>query len=231
MILNEHVQLLNVFIKSERILVKPDPAKTTGTRRQQQKAETRTLILDAARELFEEHGWDGTTMREVASMAGVGLGTIFSHFPDKGALLIAALLEDLARTDSEILASLPTDAPIKDQIMHVAAAGFGYWCARPALSATLLREMYFITGAWADNRRQETDRFIHFIYQLLESFRDRGEIRSNIDLRVTAEALYTIYVGSLVRAAGDNHFDADALFDGFEAFLDQFMRGIGSQPD
>lgn len=169
-------------------------------------------------------------MREVAARAGVGLGTIFSHFPDKGALLIAALLEDLAQTDREILDSLPADAPVKHQIMHVAAAGFHYWCARPELSATLLREMYFITGAWADNRREETERFIEFVCRLLEGFRDRGEIRRDIDLQVTAEALYSNYVGSLVRAAGDNRFDADALLGGFEAFLDQLLGGIGASP-
>ena len=210
--------------------MKPYPAIATGTRRQKQKAETQALILDAARELFEEHGWDGTTTREVAARAGVGLGTIFSHFPDKGALLIAALLEDLAQIDAEILDSLPTDAPAKDQIMHFAAAGFGYWCARPGLSATLLREMYFITGVWADNRRQETDRFIEFVRRLLEGFRDRGEIRRDVDLRVTAEALYSNYVGSLVRAAGDNRFDADALLGEFEAYLDQMLGGIGTNP-
>lgn len=211
--------------------MKPDSAQATGTRRQKQKAETQALILESARELFEEHGWEGTTMREVAARAGVGLGTIFSHFPDKGALLIAALLEDLAQTDREILDSLPADAPVRDQIMHVAAAGFHYWCARPELSATLLREMYFITGAWADNRREETERFIEFVCRLLEGFRDRGEIRRDIDLQVTAEALYSNYVGSLVRAAGDNRFNADALLGGFEAFLDQLLGGIGANPD
>lgn len=170
-------------------------------------------------------------MRKVASRAEVGLGTIFSHFPDKGALLIAALLEDLAQTDQQILESLPAEAPIKEQIMHIAAAGFGYWCARPELSATLLREMYFITGPWAENRREETDRFIEIVCQMIEGFRERGEIRDGFDLRVTAEALYTYYVGSLVRAAGDNRFDVDSLLDSFETFLDQLLSGIGSDAD
>ena len=120
----------------------PTPPQPAGTRRQQQKAETRALILDAARTLFEEYGWESTTMRKVAAGAGVGLGTIFTHFPDKGALLIAALLEDLAEIDREILDSFPADAPLKGQIMHTAAAGFGYWCRRPALSAVLLRRKF-----------------------------------------------------------------------------------------
>lgn len=203
------------------------PNPTTGRRRQQQKAETRALILDGARALFEEHGFDGTTMRVLAAKAGVGLGTICAHFPDKGALLIAALLEDLADTDQQIIETLPENGPIKDQIMHLAAAGFGYWCRRPALSATLLREMYFITGPWAEKRREETVRFIDFVGGLLEDGLKRGELRPHIDPRQTAEALYTFYIGSLIRAAGDDRFDLDALLEETEAIVELLLADVG----
>ena len=207
--------------------MKTETTKATGTRRQRQKAETREMILAAARVLFEERGFDRTTMRELAAKAEVGLGTIFSHFPDKGALLISALLEDLAQTDQQIVETLPEEAPIKDQIMHVASAGFGYWCRRPALSATLLREMWFITGQWAEKRRDETARFIDFVYRLLDGARQRGELRADVDLRHTAEALYSFYVGCVIRAAGDGHLDLDALLRKTEAFVDQLLAGVG----
>jgi len=199
----------------------------TGKRRQQQKAETRALILDAARALFEERGFDGTTMRALAAEAGVGLGTIFAHFPDKAALLMATLLDDLAQTDQHIVETLPEDAPIRDQIMHMAAAGIGYWCRRPELSATLLREMWFVTGPWAEKRREETARFINFVCQLLEGARQRGELRTGVDLRHTSEVMYSFYLGSLIRAVGDNRLDADALLRDIAAFVDQLLTGIG----
>ena len=199
----------------------------TGKRRQQQKAETRALILDAARTLFEERGFDGTTMRALAADAGVGLGTIFSHFPDKAALLMATLLDDLARTDQHIVETLPEDAPIRDQIMHMAATGIRYWCRRPELTATLLREMWFVTGPWAERRREETARFIDFVSQLLEGARQRGELRTGVDLRHSAEAMYSFYLGSLLRAVGDNRLDADTLLRDIAAFTDQLLTGIG----
>lgn len=205
-----------------------DATKGTGTRRQQQKAETRAIILDAARALFEESGFDGTTMRALAAKAEVGLGTIFAHFPDKGALLISALLEDLAQTDQQISETLPEDAPIKKQIAHLAAAGYGYWCRRPTLSATLLREMWFIEGEWAEKRREETARFIDFVHQLLEGAQRRGELRADIDLRHTAEALYSFYVGTVIRAAGDSRLDVHALLEETETFVDQLLAGVGA---
>lgn len=166
-------------------------------------------------------------MREVASRAEVGLGTIFSHFPDKGALLMAALLDDLAQTDQMIVETLPQDAPIRDQIMHVADAGIGYWCRRPELSATLLREMWFVSGPWAEKRRDETVRFIDFVHQMLEAARRRGELGSGIDLRHTAETMYSFYLGSLIRAVGDNRLDASALHRDMAGFVEQLLEGIG----
>jgi AcrR family transcriptional regulator len=203
-------------------------ANPKGGRRQQQKEQTRVLILEAARDLFEAKGFAGTTMRAVASRAGVALGTIFTHFDDKGALLLAAVLEDLSHTDQQIADGFPAHAGIRDQIMHVAAGGYGYWCSRPALSAELLREMYFIDGPWAQTRQQETARFLDYVAGLLSQGQQRGEIRPDIEPRRIAEALYSFYVGTLIRAAGNNRFELDQLLQETRTFFDQLMQGIGA---
>ena len=114
--------------------------------------------------------------------------------------------------------------------MHLAEAGFGYWCRRPALSATLLREMWFVQGEWAEKRREETARFIDFVVELLEGSRRRGEIRDDVDLRYTAEALYSLYVGIVIRAAGDGRLEVEALLADTEKFVGQLLDGLGDQP-
>ena len=163
----------------------------------------------------------------MAERAGVALGTIFAHFPDKGALLIAAVLDDLATTDQQILATLPGEAPIREQILHVAAGGFGYWCERPRLSVTLLREMWFVQGAGADQRREETARFLQFVAELLRSGQRRGEIRDDADVHQAAESMYSFYVGQLIRAAADGNLDQKRLLTVTRTFLDQLLTGIG----
>jgi AcrR family transcriptional regulator len=201
-------------------------ANPKGARRQQQKEQTRALILEAARDLFESKGFAGTTMRAVAARAGVALGTIFTHFDDKGALLLAAVLEDLSHTDQQIVDGFPASAGIREQIMYVAAGGYAYWCSRPALSAELLREMYFIDGPWAQKRQHETARFLDYVAGLLDEAQRRGELRSDIEPRQIAEALYSFYVGTLIRAAGNNRFELDELLQATGVFLDQMLREI-----
>ncbi|MGD9253839.1 MAG: TetR family transcriptional regulator C-terminal domain-containing protein [Holophagae bacterium] len=111
--------------------------------------------------------------------------------------------------------------------MYVAAGGYGFWCSRPALSAELLREMYFIDGPWAQTRQRETARFLDYVAGLLEEAQRSGELRSDIGPRQIAEALYSFYVGILIRAAGDNRFELDELLHATDTFVDQLLQGIG----
>lgn len=52
----------------------------------------RTRILEAARELFAEHGFDAQ-VEQIANRAGVGVGTVYRHFPNKSEML-EALIEE-----------------------------------------------------------------------------------------------------------------------------------------
>jgi len=51
--------------------------------------ETRTRILDAAEELFMQHGFEATSMRLLTSKAGVNLAAVNYHFGSKDALIEA----------------------------------------------------------------------------------------------------------------------------------------------
>jgi AcrR family transcriptional regulator len=53
------------------------------------KQRTRAAILSAAESLLSRQGYDETTMQEIASLAEVGLGTVYGYFPSK---------EDVLRT-------------------------------------------------------------------------------------------------------------------------------------
>ena len=51
--------------------------------------ETRTRILDAAEELFMQHGFEGTSMRLLTAKAGANLAAVNYHFGSKDALIEA----------------------------------------------------------------------------------------------------------------------------------------------
>jgi len=71
-----------------------------GPRWQRRPAERRREILDAAVEVFGEHGYDCATIADVARRAGVSAGTVVHYFGSKGGLFEAAVrdrfLEEVA---------------------------------------------------------------------------------------------------------------------------------------
>jgi AcrR family transcriptional regulator len=53
--------------------------------------DTRTRILDTALELFSEHGFDGTTLQQIADRLGFTKAALYYHFRSKDALLQATV--------------------------------------------------------------------------------------------------------------------------------------------
>jgi len=58
--------------------------KTTKSKQDQ----TRRLIVRTAVDLITEHGYEGTTMKQIARTAGIGDATIYKYFPTKEKLLL-----------------------------------------------------------------------------------------------------------------------------------------------
>jgi AcrR family transcriptional regulator len=68
--------------------------------------ETRTRILDAAEELFMQHGFEGTSMRLLTAKAGVNLAAVNYHFGSKDALIEALFRRRLDPMNAERIAAL-----------------------------------------------------------------------------------------------------------------------------
>jgi AcrR family transcriptional regulator len=88
---------------------------TTETRPLRADAErNRKRLLDAAVEVFAEHGLEASTA-EIARRAGVGQGTVFRRFPTKDDLVAAIVVDRLGQiTDaaSGLLAHPPADGRV-----------------------------------------------------------------------------------------------------------------------
>lgn len=53
----------------------------------------REHLLDAGQQLFSAQGYAATSMREIARVAGLALGSVYNHFPSKEDIFQAILLE------------------------------------------------------------------------------------------------------------------------------------------
>jgi AcrR family transcriptional regulator len=72
----------------------------------------RARVLDSADQVFARQGEAGST-EEVAALAGVGIGTVFRHFPTKADLLDAVLTRRFDRLTERATVLLDADDPIE----------------------------------------------------------------------------------------------------------------------
>lgn len=90
------------------------------------KQATRQSILEAARKLFAEQGFDSATTRDIARAARIGVGTLFNYFPTKESIALALVGEAWSRAAEAFAAAQfqPADSPLsleEDLFAHVAA--------------------------------------------------------------------------------------------------------------
>ena len=90
--------------------------KSRGTPRAE---DTRRKIYEAAMDLFREKGFNETTMRDIASKAGVALGGAYYYYSSKDAIVLAFYDEMQQALDQPVLEALAGQVKLKDRIRCV----------------------------------------------------------------------------------------------------------------
>jgi AcrR family transcriptional regulator len=96
-------------------------AQTTQRRRAARRStqEVRELILEAATQLFAERGYTQTTMRDVASSAGIGLSVLYRQFSSKERLFSATLVAPFLASFERFRASRSSGAHASPSDEHL----------------------------------------------------------------------------------------------------------------
>lgn len=92
------------------------------TKRQPERGDARTRLLEAARDIIREKGFAATSVDDLCRAAAVTKGSFFHHFESKEALGVAAA-EFWARTTTEFFAAAPYHAPTdpRDRVLAYVA--------------------------------------------------------------------------------------------------------------
>lgn len=177
----------------------PDAGKTTRKRADARRNEQ--ALLDAAAAAFVNAGVE-VPVRDIAARAGVGMGTIYRHFPTRADLIIAVYRHQVDAC---------ADAGPRLLEQHSPYAALAKWVDQ--FVDFLVTKHGLAAALHSDNARYQTlhayflDRLVPVCAQLLDAAVDSGEIRSGVDPYVFMRAIGNLCIG----AEDDPRYDARAM--------------------
>ncbi len=184
---------------------------------------TYAKILQTAQRLFVQKGYTATSMRQVAAEAGIGKATIYHHFPDKQAIVVA-LLEKNTVYMKEALELVRVEDDPRRRIQVAATASIQFLFKSVEIIQIMRREV-------GGGREKIQTGFLDFLQEYLALLADavrRGTqqgIFRPVDPNDAARILMTMIQGTFAMAylGGRSTENPEAAA---AALLDIFFQGI-----
>ncbi|UNK58263.1 TetR/AcrR family transcriptional regulator [Pseudoxanthomonas daejeonensis] len=173
------------------------PSKAPGPGRPKDLGK-RASILEAAKRLFLEQGYQGVSMDQIATAAGVSKLTVYSHFGDKEALFSEAITAKCQEVLPDDLFVSPPEGPLHEQLRAIGHAFFALITSEEAISMHrmmntpgtaehTLRELFWNAGP---RRVQEV------FGQFLQARVDQGQLRID-DVALASSQFFSLLKGEL----------------------------------
>lgn len=168
----------------------PGPLRADARRNREQ-------IIEAARTLFARIGLD-VPMEEIAQAAGVGVGTLYRRFPDRGELIKAVNLDNFTR-----LAELARRVEQEEPDPAVALTSLLRFALelRLSMATTAVSASVQLGLQESPSIAEHRDELIAVASRLLRRAQERGAIRPDIDIGDVVLAL--VLISRLAPLAGD----------------------------
>jgi len=171
---------------------------------QQRGEETRSRILDAARERFAQHGYAATGVMEICQRAKVTKGAFYHHFSSKQAVFLELLNRWLAALDAQLAEARAEALDIPDGILRMADKAQHVFNAADGELA-MFREFWVEAGhdpaiwqATIDPYR----RYRTFFSDIVKAGIAEGTLR-RIDPEVAAQVIVSLAAGLMLQGVFD----------------------------
>lgn len=185
-----------------------DPSETEVeaprlNRRQAAKVRTRQKVLDAARTLFAERGYEPATIRDIARGAGMSTGAVFANFQDKAELFEAVLAEDLAKLAGSLQAAAAAETSVRGRLVAALTAAYHGTLEQLPLVQAVIARSWFQPVAAEMRARGAIRPVIGVITESLQAGLREGELRQDADVMLLSDLVYAAFLSNYRGAAYD----------------------------
>lgn len=193
-------------------------------RRQAAKIRTRAKVVEAARTLFAERGYDPATIRDIAKGAGMSTGAVFANFQDKAELFETVLTEDMERMAEVLKQGAQVQGSTRDRLLSALSAGYHQALGQLPLVQAIIARSWFQPLAAEMRARNATKTLNLTVAEILRDGVAKGELRQDADVPLLCDMVWDAYQANYRKAAYDNA-DEKALSKRLAEQLDVILAG------
>tara|TARA_Y100000780_G_scaffold106831_1_gene96852 strand:- start:851 stop:1465 length:615 start_codon:yes stop_codon:yes gene_type:complete len=200
--------------------------------REKQKKDKLLRIRSAAHDLFLERGFEGTTTRKVAEIAGVSHATVFLYAKDKRDLLFLVFNDDLDKVAKKARSAVDSSAPLVEQYMQLFRPFYTYFAKDPQIGLLGIHE-YNTAVVGADSPQMERVKarakaLQDCIYQIVKSCQDGGEISADLDTELASRLIRSTYLNEIDFWLQTTQLDVEQGLSVLKDMIALIYRGLQS---
>ncbi len=174
--------------------------------------------VEAARQVFAEHGFEAATTNQIADRAGISIGSLYQYFPNKDSLILAVHKKHHEEVLAVVKGAMDRSQhlPLKDAIRHIIAANLEMHMKTPRLHTEF--------DAWIPARSKlvDQDGFQNEMAQIVLNFLSKRPDLQKGDQLKPAVIVIMNMVRSVLHATVGSVSDAESR----EQMLDHLCAGI-----
>jgi len=196
------------------------------TRRSQAKHRTRLKLLDAARRLVAERGYEAATIRDIAAAAELSTGAVFASFTDKADLFNEVIIaDDLALFERMEVAAEPGGGDTRATLLAMFLSGYERHLEQLRLVQAAISFSWLRDNAAERRNREGVAQILSLLGRVLRRGVERGELSQELDVALTSEMLWNSYVANYRQAIFDG-WRMDALSARLAAQVNVLLGGL-----
>ncbi len=157
-------------------------------RRERKKREVRSRIFEVGQRLFAEHGFDGTTVEQIAAAADVAPATFFNYFATKNALLDQMMTQVFDYLQALVDEQLARPVSAQERIIGFAERAAKELTRTHELAHDVLAEL-MLTSARSGEVIPYVSRVHEPFTTIIREGQERGEVRDDLDPGFLAEVV------------------------------------------
>ena len=203
----------------------PSPAAPKTGGRALSKQRTRERILAAARTLFNERGYDGATVRDIARAAGLSTGAVFASFADKAELFDEIVAADYRALETEMVRALAGADDVEAALLGVFGAAYRSHAHQLPMVCAAMSAGWMRDAPQGRRSREALKPIVRLVGEALEAGVARGELIAEADIGLLRDIVWEIYLSGYRVAVYDN-LTAEAMITRLGGQLRLILAGV-----